>query len=493
MNNLARIHSEDRELARPARPFERAPLLDVYAGGLSDEEVRQDCIATISAGWKDESGRPVVSRDRKIILHDPGGRAPGLRQALEATKQQRLLIAFAKDRPSEFMFSRFAEYSASKVITTGDHRSLVTIDAGQRRRYEAGTAQYQRLLARCKVETWVYFHLAVIDQQGPYLVFPDGGLPYRLRFTSRNSRRNLDAALKYLGDFTGNSFGGWPFELAIDNRDLATGDGSRRNAPVFTFNPKFGEGARVDSRMFGRFRSEALAQAATLLSLPSPGGEYQDETAFGDEALEPEEISEDQLSTLQAGGLCDREHWIRTWHALARGSRYEQDDARAALIDDFTDGQTSSLADYLDNATEEDAAALIAALVTTVERERRGPVPEYDAVFESGEAEQERMDRSTAAAKPPAEPEPQERVDAETGAIIESGPASARPEIVQEDSAAWHKWLQLVERAGRAGIEAPPLQPPVQRDELKEIGRLLAEKVAEAESGALVQREEPML
>src|SRR3954452_20617025 len=80
--------------------FQSGAWLDPYAeGGVSQEEPRLDALATISAGYRKQgegghAGLPQVSRDGKLYLHDPKGRAPGLKKALEARGFLGLTIAF---------------------------------------------------------------------------------------------------------------------------------------------------------------------------------------------------------------------------------------------------------------------------------------------------------------------------------------------------------------------------------------------------------------
>lgn len=394
-------------LERLANPVDSFQPLDVYVGGISDEAPRVDAIASISAGYRDEPrepgklGLPKASRDGRIYLHDKTGRAPGLKAALETTDYKRLTIAFPLDDPRAFIQQRFMAYSATSLLAYGDQEQVTAIKDGRHTAYRAGTDDYARVVATCKVTVSVYFCLAQWTNQGPEVIFPDGLGFYRLRFTSRNSLRSIIAQLKTVARFTRGKLAGIPFELSLDYREVSDPSGAKRTVPVWVLVTQPPEGLQLSSRTFHALMSASLHQGE-LLMLPAPSQETI-ETAWhelpepdldtaetgsrfvrastsevidrhtgevlparqepGPEVLQPTEREVDQIAR---GGLCDYDRAMRRWHALAHGSIYERDDMRAFFMRSYTNGATSSLGVFLHDATERDAAALFAALETAI-------------------------------------------------------------------------------------------------------------------------------
>lgn len=353
---------EERALAPIIYPEFRS--LDVYAGGYADEDYRLQAIATISAGDAIEKtgsdGKkhrtPNVSRQGVIMLHDKGGRATGLAEALKETGGKSLTIAFPFDDPNVFIQQHFVQYDSSRLLAFGDHESITTIAKdGKRDTFATGSKQYEQLVAASKVATSVYFILARIDDGETSFSFPDGLGMYRLRFTSRNSIRSLKAALRDVQRFTGGHIAGVPFELSLDYPEVAGPDGSRRSVPVWSFAAF--KGVTLNSRTFRPILLSAIHEGAALL-LTAPAAETIDQFE--------EDVTEGEFDILQRGGLCDATYWNDRWHAVAAGTPYAADDARHEFIGKFTAargcGLTSSLSAYLKVSTEADAMALISAL-----------------------------------------------------------------------------------------------------------------------------------
>lgn len=219
-------------------PIDQWRILDTFSGGYSDAPTRVDALATISAGYRgpERNGRPGLpqrSTDGTIYLHDPDGRAPGLAEALAQGEQKRLTVAFPLDDPRQFIHQSFRRYSASRLEAYGDANSLTEIvlrRTGQtdkdgkpileadHMQYAAGTAQYADLVRTCKNYYDIYFCLAEWTANGPEVVQPDGFGLYRLRTTSRHTIRNIEAALRYVAQFTRGRLAGIPFELRIEDR-----------------------------------------------------------------------------------------------------------------------------------------------------------------------------------------------------------------------------------------------------------------------------------
>lgn len=359
-------------LAGPS-PIDTFMLLDAYAGGLvTIDDARPDAIATISAGEMvtGQNGKsiPAASRDGKIHFHGDPARAPGLVKALEATKFKSLTIAFPFDDPRHFLQMRFMEYSQTRLLAYGDERSIHTItplNADDEKSpaihadLAAGTDEYKAVVARCKVYVSVYFALADWMGDEPIVIFPDGvGALYRLRFTSRHSLRSIHTTLKETAAWTNGRLAGVPFELRIDYSQVGDSRGIKRKIPVWHIATKPPTGQMISSRNYRSIMQAALASGAQL-GLPAPRPETL-EMALAEPA-EPDldELTDDQAELLQRGGKCDADYWKRRFHSLVDGTPIDSDDARARWFRGYTNGRTTSLAAFLANASDSDAAAMI--------------------------------------------------------------------------------------------------------------------------------------
>ncbi len=359
-----------RELAPVATDLVKGfALLDSYAGGEVDEAPRLDALATISAGQKvtkDGKTFPSRSRDGTIVLHDDEGRAPGLRAALEATGYKRLTIAFPFDDPRLFIQQRFVLYSATKLEIYGDEREIRVLGPAGMVTHRAGTAEYEATAKRCKVSVSVYFTLAEWGDNGPEVVLADGLGMYRLRFTSRNSLRSIVGTLKHVAKFSHGRVAGIPFDLVLVNRDTSDGQGVRRDICVWTLVMRPPDTLRLTSRTFADTLAKGLKQGEALM-LPAPSAETLEWAAAEGPDVDLDEASEEEAALIGRGGACNRDHWLKRWHALVDGTELDSDEARAAFLDDYTahatrwsGPRTRSLGDFLLRATEEDASALIA-------------------------------------------------------------------------------------------------------------------------------------
>ena len=358
VQNGALARPEDVGGYQPMRP------LDVYAGGLSEEAPRVDAIATISCGRLVEGKPRAARRDDKqwIFVHDPNDRAIGLTQALQAGDGRRLTIAFQFDDPAQFIQQRFTEYTASALKVYGDEKRITEIivhgegnrASAEHRTFDAGTPDYERLVQRCKVNVSVYFALAEWSPEGPRVTFPDGLGLYRLRFTSRNSLRNLLATIDYVAKFTRGRVAGIPFNLGVDFREVARSTGIKTTIPVFTFTMAPPGG--ITSLTFRSLTGQALAQGANLHMLPPTVETWETATMDGPVG---DDITEEQAAILERGGKCDKRHYTKLWHALVRDTSLASKEGRAEFLDRHTDMRFDSLSLFLDQATESEASFLI--------------------------------------------------------------------------------------------------------------------------------------
>lgn len=381
-------------------------LLDPYAGGIAEPDERLDVIATVSAGFRSEGerGLPQRSQDGTIHVHwNPKSqrRPAGLLAALEKTGGKRLTIAFPFDNPSAFVQQRFVRYSATKLEVYGDQDGLEVIEpGGTRRRVEPDDQAWDSLVRSCKTSTSVYFGLAEWDDQNnARMVWPDGAAYYRLRFTSRNSLRSLRSTLRAVAEKTGGRLTGLPFDLALDYRETSGADGARYTVPVWTFtlNPP----QPLSSITWRSVLGGALQQGARLSLLP-PGPETLDtellEESLGTVPAEAIPVSQAEIDQLVQGGRCDAAHYRSLYFVVTKNTYYATDGGRADWMNIWTKGKTSSLAEFLETATEAEATRMIEDLAEAVVR--MGPSIEVNL-------EPEPEPEPTPDPEPTPEPEPE--------------------------------------------------------------------------------------
>jgi hypothetical protein len=393
----------------PTAAIDAFKLLDVYAGGVSDEAPRVEALATISAGYRgqprgDKPGLPQRSTDGTIYLHDPTNRAPGLKRALAQRANKALTIAFPFDDPSLFIHCRFLSYSTTELLAFGDETHLMVLTQGKGySRFEQGTPTYDEWVTKCKVSCSVYFCLAEWGDDGPEIAFPDGvGAYYRLRFTSRHSLRAILAGLRSISQFTQGRLAGVPFDLTIDYREAADSTGKKRTIPVWSIASKPPGGRRLTSRNFNEVMTLALDQGAALM-LPPPEPPTLEEalselpdadmdTMVIDGAVVGEP-SEREIELIQRGGRCDEARWRAMFFSAVRGTEFDGDESaeRAAWLLKYTKGATDSLAEFLHWATERQAQAMVVAAndhitALRVERDARGEPPPARPTAEMGTA-----------------------------------------------------------------------------------------------------------
>lgn len=342
-------------------------VIDIYAGGLvdTDSSPRVDAIATISAGRRNEKGLPQAVREgdqQHIYLHDRTGRAPGLRSILEINEWKRLTIAFPYNNPNAFIQQRPMLYSATELQAYADEHELTLIRNGQHITYPAGSDEYAEWFPKLKNTVSVYFAISVWDDDGASrVIFPDGLGLYRLRFTSRNSLRNLDAAIKTVQKFTGGQIAGIPFDLALDFREVAGPDGKKRTIPCWTFTMKPPESAgMLSSRTFQPIARAALAEGQALM-LPVPSAESIETARTDIVDVDLDQPSDEDVALIERGGKCDKRYWNTLWHAVVRDTSLAKKEARGEFLDHYTGQRYDSLALFLDQATEDDSAKLIQA------------------------------------------------------------------------------------------------------------------------------------
>ncbi len=406
---------QQSELARAADIItpDAPVMLDPYEAGAVPLGGQLDALATISAGRKVKKGNafiPQISRDGTIYVHDPEGRAPGLAEALAENDNKRLTIAFPSHDWRDFVQQRFARYSATRLEGYGDHEQFTVISPeGERTVYPAGTPEYELEVRNSKNAVSVYFFLARwggddIENAAPQIYFPDGFGVYRLRFTSRNSLRNLLATIRELQGLTAGRIAGVPLELRLVYREVADPTGARRKVPVWTFTLKppgqlaltnetfrvivrrgleAGESLKLEALEPPKetledmeqalLRGELLEEPVPVEAAPKPEPKAAAMDAeferLGREPEQPAVLEPDEEALEKLGTGYVPETWTRNWFAAVEGTPYREDAARAWLIAHITDGRYDSLAAVIE-AGEEAAQQVYNATLEAVERWR---------------------------------------------------------------------------------------------------------------------------
>lgn len=271
----------------PGNPWAEVGLLKPHAGGLVVTRPRVDVIATVSAGYRNADGNPVVSRDGTIYVSGCGAdEAPGLRAALKKRGNKALTIALCHDNPADSFQQRFAKYSKTRVLSYGGAEDVTVFHVSgegrnQKTRRETFTRaehpdRFAQLAEDMKVQTSLYFTLAEWDDDGhPYLFWPDGFGFYRLRFTSSNSAESIRGALTYIAGLTEGRTAGIPLELAISYQDVSDPNGERRNVPVWTLRLNPPSTIRLEPGRVHEILRQGIEQVR-MLALPAPPMETPD-------------------------------------------------------------------------------------------------------------------------------------------------------------------------------------------------------------------------
>jgi hypothetical protein len=201
--------------------------------------------------------------------------------------------------------------------------------------------------------------------------------------------RNILGSIAYTSQFTRGRIAGLPWTLRIVHRPNVTGpDGTQRQVPLWAITTQPPSGVSLSSRTFRDLATQALREGRQLM-LPTPATPTLEELeADGPpDEIEVDEPSEEQMLALQSGSKADQAHWTRTWHAMARGITWQHDgkawdlasdEGRAAFIYEHSGHKTGSLSAFLQTATEDGAAELIAALGSA---RTQMQARKYDAIF----------------------------------------------------------------------------------------------------------------
>jgi hypothetical protein len=401
---LARPQSQPQDLVRPVHPIDTFQPLDKYAGGLSHEAPRVPWLATISAGYLDTSREPPIPRasrqpDQKWIhmAPDDRARAPGLYQLLEAGAFRTLEIAVASDQPEDFLQQRFEQRTATRLVAYGDEHQITEIVVREvrqnnrtvvvpepRRVYHAGSPEYAEKARQCNVVGSFFFVPARWKGNEPSMFFPDGLGVYRLRFTSRNSLREIMGSLRQLSNLTSGRLAGLPLRLTLDWREVADPTGTNRTIGVWSLRFVPPSSLELTPRIWRDLASSALAEGETM-RLPVPNLETVEDAADTVD-VDLDAPTAPQLRALKSGPPCDQRFYQQAWFARVKGSPLDSDDARATFIHTYTEGRFDSLSAFLQQATEGEAAGLLSAAGAAVQSARSpeqvaAAARRYDEIF----------------------------------------------------------------------------------------------------------------
>lgn len=312
-------------------------LLDQHSEtGVSriEANARLSHLATISAGYK-EGNRPMVERGGKIHLHEDMGDAPGIRSALEATGYRSLTIVLLYDDIAQNLRQMFTNYGSVKMF--GDKHSITCLKAGKTPTdppskivYQAGTEDYKKCIAQCKVSTFVPFALGQWQDGQPMVIWPDGLLPYRLRFGSKSSAINFIEAIRAIKQLTGGVVKGVPLELTLGKRSVLTPQMERREMPVWRVCLKHPSDMPMTAHAVRNILEQGTANYGSM-ALPAP--DVDPEIIFAhDEIFEVDPALDDEATaTLTTGISADL---IKSqYFSLTKGTPYA-DEKRAEMVRD---------------------------------------------------------------------------------------------------------------------------------------------------------------
>jgi hypothetical protein len=122
-------------------------------------------------------------------------------------------------------------------------------------------------------------------------------------------------------------------------------------------------------------RARAITGAAHMAFQDTVGGLYTaDELGSDGAAVEPIAIRAtftdiESKPASEFRELCDAEHYNNLWHATVKGTRFTDDDTRHKFVAYVTHDRFDSLADYLAQATTDEAEKLVAAVKRRIEIE----------------------------------------------------------------------------------------------------------------------------
>jgi|GEM_PF-4891237 len=295
MNALA--NKQENQIATYVE--EPVKLLDPRAeGGVISYESGQSMkmwAATISAGYKD-GDTPRVVRDGKIRLHEDMGEAPGIKAALAATEHKSITITMLSDNIGDCLKQLFCAYGTVKIF--GDQNSLTTmkLENGKqvRETIPSSDPRFQSMLSLCKPCTFVPFALAEWDEQNnPSITFPDGLVPYRLRFGSINSAKAFVDSLQAIKRLTGGHLVGVPLVLSIAYKTVMTPDLKRQSVPVWNPVLKHPKGIQFGARDIQRVLTAGIRDAQQM-ALPAS-------IALDEQVMEAVVVSEERIADEETG------------------------------------------------------------------------------------------------------------------------------------------------------------------------------------------------
>lgn len=469
-------------------------ILDVYAEDGEAKPRRADWIATISAGFKNAKGLPEASHDGTIYVSGDKERCPGLIEALGRNNNKRLTIAFLSDNLNDFIFQRFTRRSASALEIYGDQYTLTQIKQERDSdgkvtkavhiQHQAGSPEYKALRKLCKVEVSVLFALAEWDGQRTAVTFPDGLGAYRIRFTSRNSLQALVGKIEEIkARITRGRIAGVPFDLFLVNRDVPSPTGQTRNIPVWTIEFRPPDAIRLTSGNLSNLLGGALREGQRLqVMLPAPS--YGIEDAMAEDAdIDLELPTAEAVDVLQNGDPpCNPREMESAFFGAVKGTALASDEARRAFLLAYTNSECGSLKDFLKDARESQANALLAEVDRYVETERTA---KRRAALEA-----EGFEAPNVIDHEPEAPtltdaeyrELAEQVDAESDDATDAANAETAAEMVTDVAdQRWIWWNQVGVACRKEGIDLPNLALPIAAADLDR-------EIADAKAAVLKKR-----
>ncbi len=239
--------------------------LATYGGGV---------LGTLTAGYKDSSGRPVVSRDGTIHVRGDASKCQGLSEFVKGKKK--IQIAFVSNDSEQIFSQQYVKQSQTKLEFRGDANGLTVFGAKEPRFVAADTPEFESLIMEAGCEYSALFVLIDKNEEGNlYIPLPDGNGLYRWFSTSYASAVNLQSCIDSLRFMHGGQCAGISVDMWLSNEKMTTPDGAKRDVPVWQFRPtdhatalQLPNVSGVDKRLVLPFETPALPYQAQPNLLP---------------------------------------------------------------------------------------------------------------------------------------------------------------------------------------------------------------------------------
>jgi hypothetical protein len=273
-----------------------------------------------------------------------------------------------------------------------------------------------------------------------------------------------------LSDLTGGRLAGLPLRLSLDWREVADPTGTTRAIGVWSLRFMPPQTIELEPRTWRQLAGDALAEGEAM-RLPVPTVETVEDAVNMPPEVDLDTPSRSALAELKEGPRCDARFYQQMWFARVKDSPLDHDEARAIFLNTFTEGAYDSLTTFLQQATEGEAAALLAAAGAAVAESR---TPEQMKVNAQRYVE---IFGDDSDASPPAE---SRTVDTTTGEVV--APIVVTPPVRMTKAELWRENRRLADHAAGLGLrDVAVLTARATEDEIAAANAVLLERIENIE------------